>query len=99
MQKTKDLWKVFIPAANGSNDIILGRPFIGEPGSVCSQTFLVIGYDSEKHNFSKTECENIITYIQTKFFRYLVSIKKKNAKRTERRISICTCSRLHSKMD
>ena len=75
--KTKDLWKVFIPAANGSNDIILGRPFIGEPGSVCSQTFLVIGYDSEKHNFSKTECENIITYIQTKFFRYLVSIKKK----------------------
>lgn len=78
-KETKDLWKVFIPAAGGSgyDDIILGKPFIGEPGSVCSQTFLVIGYDSEKHNFSKTECENIITYIQTKFFRYLVSIKKK----------------------
>ena len=78
-KETKDLWKVFIPAAGGSgyDDIILGKPFIGEPGSVCSQTFLVIGYDSEKHNFSKTECENIITYIQTKFFRYIVSIKKK----------------------
>lgn len=78
-KKTKDLWKVFIPAAGGSgyDDMILGKPFIGEPGSVCSQTFLVIGYDPERHNFSKTECENIITYIQTKFFRYLVSIKKK----------------------
>ena len=26
---------------------------------------------------SKEQCENIITYIQTRFFRYLVSIKKK----------------------
>ncbi len=76
---TKDLWKVFIPAAGGSgtDDIILGKPFVGEPGSVCSQTFLVIGYDQQKHNFTEAECKNIITYIQTKFFRYLVSIKKK----------------------
>ena len=76
---TKDLWKVFIPAAGGSgtDEIILGKPFIGEPGSVCSQTFLVIGYDPQKHNFTETQCKNIIKYIQTKFFRYLVSIKKK----------------------
>lgn len=75
----KDLFKVFIPAAGGSgnDDIILGKPFIGEPNSVCSQTFLVIGYDATKHNFSENECQNIITYIQTRFFRYLVSIKKK----------------------
>lgn len=76
-KETKELWKVFIPAANGSNDIVLGKPFVGEPGSVCSQTFLVIGYDSQKHNFTEEQCKNIITYIQTKFFRYLVSIKKK----------------------
>ena len=76
-QKTKDLHKVYIPAANGSVDFILGIPFYGEPNSVCSQTYLVIGYDPEKHNFSKQECENIITYIKTRFFRYLVSIKKK----------------------
>jgi site-specific DNA-methyltransferase (adenine-specific) len=76
---TKDVWKIFIPAAGGSgaDDIILGKPFIGEPGSVCSQTFLVIGYDPKKHNFSEVQCNNIIKYIQTKFFRYLVSIKKK----------------------
>lgn len=76
-QKTKDLHKVYIPAANGSSDIVLGQPFYGEPNSVCSQTYLVIGYDPEKHNFTKQECENIISYIKTRFFRYLVSIKKK----------------------
>ena len=76
---TKDLHKVYIPAAGGSgyDDIILGKPFYGEPNSVCSQTFLVIGYDPSKHNLSEDECQNIIKYIQTRFFRYLVSIKKK----------------------
>ncbi|MBE5738063.1 MAG: restriction endonuclease [Clostridiales bacterium] len=76
-QRTKDLHKVYIPAANGSSDIVLGVPFYGEPNSVCSQTYLVIGYDPDKHNFTKQECENIVTYIKTRFFRYLVSIKKK----------------------
>ena len=76
---TKDLHKVYIPAAGGSgnDDQVLGRPFYGEPNSVCSQTYLVIGYDPVHHHFSKNECMNIITYIKTRFFRYLVSIKKK----------------------
>jgi site-specific DNA-methyltransferase (adenine-specific) len=79
-KETKDLHKVYIPGAGGKgsdDDLILGKPFYGEPNSVCSQTFLVIGYDAEKHNLSKEECQNIIKYIYTKFFRYLVSIKKK----------------------
>ncbi len=76
---TKNLHKVYIPAAGGSgnDDQVLGKPFYGEPNSVCSQTFLVIGYDATKHNFTEKECKNIITYIKTRFFRYLVSIKKK----------------------
>ena len=76
--KTKILEKnkVYIPAAGGSgNDRnVLGKPFYGESGSVCSQTYLVIGYE---HELSKEECNNIIKYIKTQFFRYLVSIKKK----------------------
>ena len=73
---TKDLHKVYIPAAGGSgtDSQVLGVPFYGEPNSVCSQTYLVIGY---KHNFTKEQCKNIISYIKTRFFRYLVSIKKK----------------------
>ena len=71
--------KVFIPKAGGSgNDaIVLGTPFYGEPNSVCSYTYLVIGYDANKHNFSEIECKNIVKYIKTRLFRYLVSIKKK----------------------
>ncbi len=76
-QKTKDIYKIYIPAARGDNTQVLGKPFIGEPNSVCSQTFLVIGYDPIKHNFTEEECKNIISYIQTRVFRYLVSIKKK----------------------
>ncbi|MBR5555236.1 Eco57I restriction-modification methylase domain-containing protein [bacterium] len=77
--KTKDLHKVYIPAAGGSgtDSLVLGTPFYGEPNSVCSQTYLVIGYNPELHNFTKEQCENIIKYIKTRFFRYLVSIKKK----------------------
>lgn len=68
--------KVYIPAAGGSgNDsIVLGRPFYGESGSVCSQTYLVIGYN---HALTEEECKNICKYIKTRFFRYLVSVKKK----------------------
>ena len=73
---TIDKHKVYIPEANGStgeNAIVLGTPFYGEPGSVCSQTYLVIGYNKK---YSKEECQNIVTYIKTKFFRYMVSILK-----------------------
>ena len=78
-QKTKDLHKVYIPAAGGSgtDSQVLGIPFYGEPNSVCSQTYLVIGYNPEIHKYNKENCENIIKYIKTRFFRYLVSIKKK----------------------
>ncbi len=74
---TLPLHKVYIPAARGDNYQVLGEPFYGEPNSICSQTYLVIGYDSQRHNFTKEECENIITYIRTRFFRFLVAIKKK----------------------
>ena len=78
-QSTIPLHKIYIPKSGGSGTdaIILGTPFYGEPNSVCSYTYLVIGYNAETHNFSHEECMNIITYIKYRFFRYLVSIKKK----------------------
>lgn len=76
---TIPLHKVYIPKAGGSgtDPYVLGKPFYGEPNSVCSYTYLVIGYDATKHNYSEQECKNIVSYIKTRFFRYLVSIKKK----------------------
>ena len=51
--------------------------FYGEPGSICSQTYICIGYDAKKHNFTKEQCLNIISYIKTRFFRYMVSLRKR----------------------
>ena len=78
-QQSIDICKIFIPEAggNGHDAIVLGKPFIGEPQSVCSLTYIVIGFDPIKHNFSRNECENILTYIKTKFVRYIISLKKK----------------------
>ena len=52
--------------------LILGKPFIGEKGSCCTETYLVIGPFADK-----AICENVISYIRTKFFRFLV-LQKKN---------------------
>lgn len=82
--ETIPLNKIYIPMAGGTgNDSqILGIPFYGEPNSVCSYTYLVIGYDKDEHNFTREECLNIISYIKTKFFRYMVSVKKKTQNTT-----------------
>lgn len=71
--------KVYIPAAGGTgnDNMILGKPFVGDEGSVCSQTYLVIGWNHEEHQLNQEKCDNIVKYIRTRFFRYMVSIKKK----------------------
>ncbi len=73
--------KVYLSKAfNGGDSFphqIIGRPFYGEPNSVCSQTYLVIGYNQKDNYLSQKNCENIVKYISTRFFRFLVFIKKK----------------------
>ena len=71
--------KIYISKAYGAGEgfphQIIGVPFYGEPGSVCTDTYIVIrkvcGFES------KEEAENVISYMKTRFFRYLVFIKKK----------------------
>jgi hypothetical protein len=68
-------WKVFIPAAGSGSDVfphaILGRPFVGEPGSICTETYMALGPLNTKH-----EAENLVSYINTRFFRFLVLLHK-----------------------
>ena len=70
-----DKAKVFISAAYNAGDTyphqIIGKPLIGCPGSVCTETYVVIG----PYNTTR-EAENLISYIKTKFFRFLVMLKK-----------------------
>ena len=70
-----DKYKVYISKAYGERGsfpyMILPRPFIGAPNTCASETYLVVGPFS-----SENECENVISYIKTKFFRFLVLLKK-----------------------
>lgn len=68
-----DKWKVLISKAIGTgdmqNDVL--KPFIAEPNSVCTETYLAIGpFDS------KDIAENVISYMNTKFFHFLLGLKK-----------------------
>lgn len=70
-----DQYKVFIPRSSSGSDAfphpILGKPFVGRPGTACSETYIVIGpFDNEEI------CENVISYVKTKFMRTLAMFKK-----------------------
>ena len=67
--------KVYISAAYNAGDTyphqILGKPIVGESGSCCTETYVVIGpFDSTE------ESGNVVSYIKTKLFRFLVMLKK-----------------------
>lgn len=74
--------KVYINMAGSGSDSfphqILGKPFYGEPGTICNQSYLVIGPFNDKN-----ECDNVMSYIATKFFRFMV-LQKKNAQHAMR---------------
>ncbi len=67
--------KVFIAKAGSGSDTfphpILPKPFYGAPNTICNESYLVIGPFK-----NKAECENVMSYIATKFFRFLVLLKK-----------------------
>ncbi len=74
-KKWVNKYKVYITKAYGAGEDfphqILNKPLLGEPKSCCTETYLVIGpYNSEN------EAKNVISYIQTRFFRFLVLLKK-----------------------
>lgn len=68
-----DKYKVLIPKAWGTgkeaNDWL--NPFIAQPHSVCTETYLVIGPFNDE-----ASANNVISYIGTKFFHSLVSVMK-----------------------
>jgi hypothetical protein len=70
-----DRWKVFIPRAGSGSDSfphpILGRPFVGAPGTASTETYNFIGPFANEN-----ETLNAISYIATRFFRFLVLLHK-----------------------
>lgn len=63
-------YKVLIPRAGNPGSTILGKPKISEPGTCSSNTFNVIVLGN-----SLEEAENLVSYLKTRFVRYLVATR------------------------
>ena len=71
-----DKWKVYTPRANNIgtelNDDNLNT-FIGKPGTICTEAYLVIGGDL---NLSEERAQNLMGYFKTKFARFMHGLAK-----------------------
>lgn len=70
-----DKYKIYITMAYGAGEDfphqIINKPFLGGKNSCCTETYLVIGpYDNEEI------AKNVLSYMTTKFFRFLVLLRK-----------------------
>ena len=70
-----DSWKVLAPKAGSDGgqkipDSVLGKPWLSQPPSAATQTFLAFWVASE------SEARSLESYYCTKFFRHLVSLRK-----------------------
>jgi site-specific DNA-methyltransferase (adenine-specific) len=70
-------WKICIgKAANegaafaGGVRKVIAKMFISEKGSICIETYIVAGYFN-----TKKEAENYQSYMQTRFYRYMLSLR------------------------
>ena len=84
--KNKDLilkHKVYISYAYGMGTSepyqVTNIPFYGEINSICTETYLLIGCFENKEI-----CENVISYMKTKFFRFLILLIKNTQHGTQR---------------
>ena len=69
-----DKYKVIISKAYGSGNKpykVLNDPILAEKNSCCTETYIVI-----RAFENLTEAKNLISYIKTKFFRFLVLLRK-----------------------
>lgn len=78
IEKLKEIiprYKVLVSKASPGGDeyphSIVSQPIIAEPYSACTETYLII-----KDFDSRRECENLVSYIKTRFFRFMMSLMK-----------------------
>lgn len=70
----KDYKTLIPPLGSGSDSFphqILGNPFVVEPNSACTETYLVAGAFK-----NRKEAENLASYLTTRFLRFLVLLNK-----------------------
>lgn len=72
-----DTWKLLVPAVGSGRereksgvDLVLGPPLIAPSPSVCTQSYLFFYVSTQQ------EAESVQSYYKTRFFRFLVSLRK-----------------------
>lgn len=70
-----DKWKVLMTAVQGTSAAVetkfLSKPIIAEPGTACTETYLVAGHFPDEES-----AKNFASYLRTRFARFLVSLRK-----------------------
>ena len=70
-----DEWKVLMTAVQGTSAAIetkfLSKPIIAEPGTACTETYLVAGHFEDEET-----ADTYAKYLRTRFVRFLVSLRK-----------------------
>ena len=63
-----------VPKAYGAGEAwphqIIGQPLVAEAPSICTQSFLFAQVDS------RSEAESVVSYLRTRFARFLISLRK-----------------------
>ena len=69
-------WKVYVPESNNIGTELNDdnqNAIVGEPQSICTETYLVVGADLD---LSETSANSLSIYLKTKFARYLHGVAK-----------------------
>ena len=76
-------WKVASSKAYGERGdfpyLVTGKPFLVRPGEVCSETYVLLRVCK-----TQEEAEHALSYAQTRFFRFLVLLKKNTQNSTSK---------------
>lgn len=89
-------WKVLTSNGYGAGEgyphQIIGVPILAEPGTCCTETYIVCGvFDKER------EAKNFEEYMRTKFFRFLIALRKNTQHVTQSRFKFVPKVNLNEK--
>jgi site-specific DNA-methyltransferase (adenine-specific) len=82
INKYKILLSMAYGAGSGYPHQITGKPILADNNSCCTETYLVVDVFDDKK-----KAENFVKYINTRFFRFCVSLKKNTQHLTKDRFS------------
>lgn len=86
-QDAVDKYKVLISKSYGERGsfpyLVIGKPFIADPGFCCTESYIMIRVCD-----TKEEAENVISYLDTRFVRFLILLLKNTQDATSKVYSL-----------